>query len=253
MNELHLFAGAGGGILGGILLGHTTVCAVEIEPYCRKVLHQRQRDGILPKFPIWDDVCTFDGTPWRGKVDVVCGGFPCQDISSAGGGLELKGKEVVYGNKWLESLVKYDLDTHSWKTHRCLWSEDLPWLSVTLPKWGMTHRGELLERIMLEQTTTEKGYGFWPTPVASECRDTWSKPESLAKLYKGDRVARFLCKSWLTSNSMPERVALNPCWQEERMMWPIGQSALKPLATDKFRLWLQQHGEFLEENKDEIT
>jgi DNA (cytosine-5)-methyltransferase 1 len=81
MNELHLFAGAGGGILGGMLLGHTTVCAVEIEPYPRQVLLQRQRDGILPKFPIWDDICTFDGKPWRGKVDIVAGGFPCQDIS----------------------------------------------------------------------------------------------------------------------------------------------------------------------------
>jgi len=86
MRELHLFAGAGGGILGGMLLGHTTVCAVEIEPYCRRVLLQRQRDGILPKFPIWDDVTTFDGKPWRGKVDVVCGGFPCTDISVAGSG-----------------------------------------------------------------------------------------------------------------------------------------------------------------------
>ena len=92
MNELHLFAGAGGGILGGILLGHTTVCAVELEPYCRKVLLQRQRDGILPKFPIWNDVTTFDGTPWKGKVDVVCGGFPCQDISSAGGGAGIEGE-----------------------------------------------------------------------------------------------------------------------------------------------------------------
>ena len=92
LNELHLFAGAGGGILGGMLLGHTTVCAVEIEPYCREVLLQRQRDGILPKFPIWDDVTTFDGTPWRGKVDVVCGGFPCQDISCAGKGAGLAGE-----------------------------------------------------------------------------------------------------------------------------------------------------------------
>jgi len=92
MNELHLFAGAGGGILGGMLCGHTTVCAVEIEPYCRKVLLQRQRDGILPKFPIWDDVCTFDGTPWRGKVDIVCGGFPCQDISCAGKGAGIEGE-----------------------------------------------------------------------------------------------------------------------------------------------------------------
>ena len=86
MREMHLFAGAGGGILGGILLGHTCVCAVEIESYCRAVLLQRQRDGILPKFPIWDDVRTFDGKPWRGLVDCVCGGFPCQDISTAGGG-----------------------------------------------------------------------------------------------------------------------------------------------------------------------
>lgn len=89
LREMHLFSGCGGGILGGILLGHRTVCAVEIEPYRRKVLLQRQRDGILPGFPIWDDITTFDGTPWRGKVDVVAGGFPCQGISAAGRGLGL--------------------------------------------------------------------------------------------------------------------------------------------------------------------
>jgi len=74
-----------------MLLGHTPVCAVEIEEYPRKVLLQRQRDGILPRFPIWDDVTTFDGKPWKGKVDVVCGGFPCQDISAAGKGAGLDG------------------------------------------------------------------------------------------------------------------------------------------------------------------
>lgn len=92
MNELHLFAGAGGGILGGMLLRHRTVCAVEIEPYCRQVLLQRQRDEILPWFPIWDDIQTFDGEPWRGIADIVCGGFPCQDISAAGKGAGLEGK-----------------------------------------------------------------------------------------------------------------------------------------------------------------
>ena len=91
LRELHLFAGAGGGILGGILCGHVPVCAVELEEYPRKVLLQRQRDGILPWFPIWDDVCTFDGAEWRGKVDVVCGGFPCQDISAAGKGAGITG------------------------------------------------------------------------------------------------------------------------------------------------------------------
>jgi len=86
MNELALFAGAGGGILGGKLLGWRTVCAVEWEAYPASVLCARQNDGLLPPFPIWDDVCTFDGNPWRGIVQVISGGFPCQDISAAGGG-----------------------------------------------------------------------------------------------------------------------------------------------------------------------
>ena len=81
-----LFAGAGGGILGGKLLGWRTVCAVEWEQYPASVLCARQNDKILPTFPIWDDVQTFDGKPWRGIVDVVSGGFPCQDISTAGKG-----------------------------------------------------------------------------------------------------------------------------------------------------------------------
>lgn len=86
MNELALFAGAGGGILGGHLLGWRTVCAVERDAYAAQVLAQRQNDGALPAFPIWSDVCSFDGRPWRGLVDVVSGGFPCQAYSSAASG-----------------------------------------------------------------------------------------------------------------------------------------------------------------------
>ncbi len=92
MNELALFAGAGGGILGGHLLGWRTVCAVEWEPYAASVLVARQNDGLLPPFPIWDDVQTFNGRLWRGIVDVVSGGFPCQDISVAGKGDGLDGE-----------------------------------------------------------------------------------------------------------------------------------------------------------------
>lgn len=92
MNELALFAGAGGGILGGKLLGWRTICAVEWEPYPTSVLIARQNEGVLPPFPVWDDVQTFDGRPWKGLVDVVSGGFPCQDISSAGKGAGIKGE-----------------------------------------------------------------------------------------------------------------------------------------------------------------
>ena len=98
MNELSLFTGAGGGLLASRLLGWSTVCAVELEPYARKVLFQRQAEGHLERFPIWDDVCTFDGNPWRNSVDIVSGGFPCQNISAAGKheGLAGKSSGLVY-------------------------------------------------------------------------------------------------------------------------------------------------------------
>lgn len=86
MNELALFAGAGGGLLASALLGWKTVCAVELDQYSRCILTQRQNDGLSALFPIWDDVCTFDGRPWRGIVDVVSGGFPCQAYSNAAAG-----------------------------------------------------------------------------------------------------------------------------------------------------------------------
>ncbi len=92
MNELALFAGAGGGILGGHLLGWRTVCAVERDAYAAGVLAQRQNDGTLEPFPIWSEITTFDGRPWRGRVDVISGGFPCQDISVAGKGAGIEGE-----------------------------------------------------------------------------------------------------------------------------------------------------------------
>lgn len=87
LKTFHLFAGAGGGILGDILLGHKTIGAVEIEQYPREVLLRRQKDGILPEFPIWDDINTFrsdnpECAEYIGKLKevseelAICGGFP---------------------------------------------------------------------------------------------------------------------------------------------------------------------------------
>lgn len=166
MNELHLFAGAGGGILGGMLLGHSCVCAVEIEPYCRKVLLQRQRDGILPKFPIWDDVRTFDGRPWRGKIDVVCGGFPCQDISCAGKGAGIGGARSGLWSDLQESFAKYDRATSSWRTRQCLLFGGLEECLVTFPKAGTMRNGSLWERTTAEPRTDESACGYWRTPDA---------------------------------------------------------------------------------------
>jgi DNA (cytosine-5)-methyltransferase 1 len=93
VNELALFAGAGFGLLGTRLLGWNPVCAVELDEYARSVLVARQNDGCLEPFPIWDDVRTFNGRDWRGIVDVVSGGFPCQDIACCGLGAGIEGEQ----------------------------------------------------------------------------------------------------------------------------------------------------------------
>lgn len=99
MNELALFAGGGGSILASKLLGWRTVCAVEIDAGARQIIIDRQRDGVIEQFPIWDDVRTFDGRPWRGLVNVITGGFPCQDISQCGKGAGIDGER---SGLWVE-------------------------------------------------------------------------------------------------------------------------------------------------------
>lgn len=87
MNELALFAGVGGGLLGTQELGIRTVCAVEFDWHRRCVLTQRQNERHLRHpFTIWDDVRTFDGRAWGGRVSIVTGGFPCQAFSKAARG-----------------------------------------------------------------------------------------------------------------------------------------------------------------------
>lgn len=61
-----------------------TVCYVESDTYCQRVLQARMRSGDLSPAPIWDDLKTFNGRPWRGCVDFVYGGIPCQPYSVAG-------------------------------------------------------------------------------------------------------------------------------------------------------------------------
>lgn len=100
MNELALFAGAGGGLLGSKLLGWRAVCYVENDAYCVQVIQQRIRDGMLDDAPIWDDVRTFDGKPWAGCVDIVTGGFPCQPWSVAG----KRAGELDERNLWPDTL-----------------------------------------------------------------------------------------------------------------------------------------------------
>lgn len=86
MNGISLFTGSGIGELAlkQIIPRYRTVCYVEWDKYCQKLIQARIRDGVLDDAPIWDDARTFDGKQWFGKVDFVSGGFPCQPFSIAG-------------------------------------------------------------------------------------------------------------------------------------------------------------------------
>lgn len=78
MKVLDLFSGIGGFSLGLERAGMHTVAFCEIDPFARQVLKKH-----WPKTPVCDDVRTMRGTEY-GAIDVVCGGFPCTDISRAG-------------------------------------------------------------------------------------------------------------------------------------------------------------------------
>ena len=91
MRVLDLFSGIGGFSIGLERAGMTTVAFCEQDAFCQHVLAQH-----WPGVPIYDDVRTLTTDTLRrdgiAAVDVICGGFPCQDISLAGAGAGIKGE-----------------------------------------------------------------------------------------------------------------------------------------------------------------
>lgn len=83
---LSLCSGAGGLDLGLTIAlpGYRTVGHVERETYAAAILVARMEEAALDPAPVWDDVASFDGRPWRGAVDIVTAGYPCQPFSVAG-------------------------------------------------------------------------------------------------------------------------------------------------------------------------
>jgi DNA (cytosine-5)-methyltransferase 1 len=96
MRLLDLFAGIGGFSLAAHWMGWTTEAFVERDKFCQAVLRKNFGQGI----EIHDDITTFSGKPFCGRVDIVCGGFPCQPYSLAG---QRKGKDDLR-HLWPEML-----------------------------------------------------------------------------------------------------------------------------------------------------
>ncbi len=85
MRTLHLFAGAGGGLLADLILGHEPIGAVERDPYCCEILRERAKDGWFKSLTVHEgDIREFDASEYAGRVDLIHAGFPCQPFSVAG-------------------------------------------------------------------------------------------------------------------------------------------------------------------------
>lgn len=91
MNGLSLFSGIGG-IDVALSEYVRPIAYCELDRYCQGVLLSRMADESLPNCPVWNDVTTLDGNIFKGAIDIIYGGFPCQDISVAGHGAGLEGK-----------------------------------------------------------------------------------------------------------------------------------------------------------------
>lgn len=89
---LDLFSGYGG-ITLGLQKWVRPVAYCEIDRYAQGILLSRMQEGGLPRAPIWDDIRTFPGKQFTGSIDILYGGFPCQNISVAGNGSGLAGEQ----------------------------------------------------------------------------------------------------------------------------------------------------------------
>lgn len=194
IREFHLFAGIGGGIYGGELLGHRCCAGVEISAFCQNVLRQKQKDGWLPEFPLYGDITKLNGGEFKGTFDVLCGGFPCQAFSHAAHGKNIPEKNlwdemyrfcseseapVVFGeNVTLKAIekAKADLENIGYEVKRC---------KLSCGNLGADHRRDrywLLavkdKSVLLKLAEHDRAL----PPISSDC---WAKsPQEVGQAYE---------------------------------------------------------------------
>ena len=174
---LDLFSGIGGITLAlSPWVQPTAYC--ECDEYCQSILLARMADRSLPEAPIWDDVTTLDGRQFEGIVDIIYGGFPCQNISTAGRGAGLEGERSRLFLRSCAWPKKSSPVSYSLKMSRPSGRADSMLSSTNWPISGMTVGGTIYPLTTWAHRTSEKDgsslptkkdptpMGLWPTPTA---------------------------------------------------------------------------------------
>lgn len=134
-----------------------------------------------------------------------------------------------------ESFAKFDRDSRSWRTAQLSLFGGLAVFSEIWPEWGIMRGGECSRLAPLVLHTHAPECSFWPTPRASD-RDNCGGSNARQKAQRnGTYVGR----------------AQNPQLSEWLMGWPIDWTALRPLETDKFQVWLASHGQPSPQNMEQ--
>ena len=152
---------------------------------------------------------------------------------------ELTVSAVDFGEKWPESLAKYDRDTSSWKTHQCSLFGGLESFSEHWHKWGIMQGGEYFPLLNVEPCTYVSEYSYLPlpTPNATDYKGGTNKPRKDNGKLRLDQMRHW----WKITTDIH---APDPNFTERLMLFPALWTDLRPLATHKFRKWLHSHGRF---------
>lgn len=209
-----LFSGIGGFELGAEMAGIDTLWNCEIEKFQGEILKTR-----FPHAERFTDITKTTGLRY---VDIISGGFPCQDISVAGKREGIKGKRSGLWSEMYRIIREVSLNTSSLKIRQLSLFPVLNKSYATLPKSGLTRNGNVYQTTLLDTRTKGKDFILLPTPTKSDYKATFATMDALTRYLNSGhqiRVSDILAqKGFLKS----QRIAL----LEMMMGFPIGHTEL---------------------------
>ena len=275
VNELHLFAGAGGGILGGMLLGIPAYVLSRLNLIAEKPFYKDKETECCQSSQSGTTCGLSTANRGAERSTSSAAASRARTYLAQERARESTEREVDCGLNLQESLARYDPATHLWRTRQCSLFEGLGECLETFPKSGTMRNGSLWERTTAEPRTDERECGYWRTPDAGaggEISDEKAADYAAGKPRKsGSAIQIRLCdqvrhrRLYPTPTrsdykgrgpnskqqelheivnggiqTLPTKTArLNPNWVEWLMGWPIGWTDLKPLETGRFLSWRQ--------------